>query len=282
MATNTYTDKTHVALVRIVGFLFCFSIAGYTKADLILSAPPRENAEVGEKIYGPLAEHLTTLLGERVVYKHPDNWLEYQRDLRHDVYDIVFDGPHFVSWRMEHLRHDVLVKLPGYLEFVIVTREDDEQIQKISDLIGKKICAIPPPNLATLTVIEQFPNPVRQPIIWGVPGGFMQVFHTFNAKQCRAAVFRSNFYDRKLTPIDKRGYKILFRSKPLPNQAISVSSRLSDEHKKKIIRSLTVGDGKKATASISKRFSSNEAFIAAQQDEYVPHNDLLEGIVFGW
>jgi len=107
-------------------------------AELIMTAPPREQPEAGEKIYAPLAAHLTELLGEKVTYKHPKNWLEYQRDLRHDVYDIVFDGPHFVSWRVAHLNHDVLVKLPGTLEFVIVINKDDQDIKVMKDLVGKK------------------------------------------------------------------------------------------------------------------------------------------------
>lgn len=176
----------------------------------------------------------------------------------------------------------MLVKLPGTLEFVVVINEDDPYIKNVDNLIGKKVCGIPPPNLATLTVIEQFQNPVRQPIIWGVPGGFMNVFHSFNNKECRAAVFRANFYDKKLTPQDKAGLRVLFRSKPLPNQAISVSKRIKGEDRRKIIRSLTVGDGKKATQKISKRFAGNKSFIVANKKEYNEHNLLLEGVVFGW
>jgi len=163
-------------------------------AELILTAPPRETAEVGKKTYGPLAEYLSTLLGEKVTYVHPYSWLEYQRDVRKDVYDIVFDGPHFVSWRMEHLKHDVLVKLPGTLEFVIVANKDDSEVAKMDDLIGKYICSFPPPNLAALIIINQFPNPVRQPEIWGVSGSFKNVYQALQDQKCSAAVFRSNFY----------------------------------------------------------------------------------------
>lgn len=258
--------------------------SGLIQAELVLTAPPRELPEKGEQIYGPLAEHLTTLLGEKVTYQHPGNWLQYQRDLRKDAYDIVFDGPHFVSWRIEHLKHDVLVKLPGTLEFVIVVNRDDKDIKNTVDLVGKKVCGIPPPNLATLTVIAQFQNPVRQPVIWGVEGGYKQVYKSFIKGDCQAAVFRSVFFEKKLTQEERKDIRVLFHSKALPNQAISVSSRLSVESKDKIIRSLTVGQGKKATASISKRFGGVQAmpFVAAKKNEYETHNELLEGIVFGW
>lgn len=267
----------------VFALLFALSIPSY--AELILSAPPREDSETGTKLYGPLAEHLSKLLGEKVTYVHPNNWLEYQRDLRKDVYDIVFDGPHFVSWRMSHLHHDVLVKLPGTLEFVVIVNSDDPEIKHVKDLIGKKICGIPPPNLATLTVIDQFPNPVRQPVIWGVNGGYMDVFRAFISGKCRAAVFRSTFFEKKLTEQDRANTRVLFRSKALPNQAISVSSRVNDTARKKIVKSLTTaGNGMIATKSISRRFGGKQAkpFVSAKKEEYEQHTQLLEGIVFGW
>jgi ABC-type phosphate/phosphonate transport system substrate-binding protein len=260
------------------GLCFCLT----AQADLILSAPPREQLDAGIKLYGPLASHLTKLLGENVIYRHPNNWLEYQRDLRKGVYDIVFDGPHFVSWRVAHLQHDVLVKLPGSLEFVVAVYQDTDEINNLQDLIGKKVCAIPPPNLAALTLMDQFKNPVRQPVIWDVRGGFMNVYKALQRRDCLAAVFRAEFYDKHLNGKNRAGLKAIFRSSPLPNQAISAGPRLNTDKKAKIIRSLTVGEGKNATSSISKRFAGNQAFVAAKKEEYLTHNNLLEGVVFGW
>lgn len=256
-----------------------------SSAELVLTSPPRENDSAGEKIFGPLADYLSQLLGKRVVYKYPNNWLEYQRDMRHDVYDIVFDGPHFVSWRVEHLKHDVLVKLPGELEFVIIVNTDDTEIKTMNDLVGRKICGIPFPNLATLIAISQFQNPVRQPIIWGVSGGYMNVFRAFAARQCRAAVFRSTFFDKQLTAQDRTNTHVLFRSKALPNQAITASKRLSSEDKRKIAIALTKDEaGKAATQTIRKRFGDNKAepFVTATSEEYQGLYTLLEGVIFGW
>lgn len=278
-------EHKKIASKIFVGLLFLVAVTPLAVAELVMTAPPRELPEAGEKIYAPLAEHLSQILGEKVTYKHPKNWLQYQRDLRHDVYDIVFDGPHFVSWRVAHLNHDVLVKLPGTLEFVIVINKDDKEIKKMKDLIGKKICGIPPPNLATLTVIEQFQNPVRQPIIWGVKGGFKSVHESFRTGLCRAAVFRTTFYRKKLTEMDRANMRVLYKSKALPNQAISVSPRVSSKYKKEIIRSLTIDEkGKQAAQGITRRFGGKKAppFTAAKQDEYSEHSSLLEGVVFGW
>jgi len=275
-----YRFLIHVFILNSCVSLF----ASTSHAELVFSAPPRESVQAGTDLYGPLADHLSGLLGERVSYQHPKNWLQYQRDLRRGVYDIVFDGPHFVSWRLAHLDHEVLVKLPGKLEFIIVSHSDDENVKVVKDLIGKKICAIPPPNLATLTTIELFNNPVRQPIIWGVRGGFKKVFNVFNRGDCAAAVFRSAFYKKKLTELDRTNKTILYTSKPLPNQAISVGRNISKKSRIKIIRSLTLGRGKAALTPITKRFGGKKArpFIAAKNQDYKRHLNLLEGVVFGW
>lgn len=270
----------------LVSILIIFSsLWGLANAEgLILTAPPREKAEAGQTIYGPLADHLTQLLGVKVTYKHPANWLNYQREMRNDVYDIVFDGPHFISWRQEHLKHEVLVKLQGTLEFILVARADDKSVNTLDDLIGQKICGISPPNLSTLTVLDKFRNPVRQPVITGIKGGMGGVAKAFKSGKCKAAVFRDTFYKKKLTDQDRASLKILLQSRPLPNQGISVSRRLSPAAKAKIKESLTIGKGVGASLAIVKRFGGKQAksFVPASKEEYYGHNNLLEGVIFGW
>ena len=126
---------------------------------------------------------------------------------------------------------------------------------------------------------------MRQPIIWGVKGGFKSVYESFRKGECRAAVFRTTFYKKKLNDIDRANMRVLYKSKALPNQAISVSPRVDSKYKKEIIRSLTLDEkGKQAALGITKRFGGKKAppFTAAKQDEYTEHSSLLEGVVFGW
>jgi len=92
----TIMCKSYLYFIK-TAFLLSLLFFSNAQAELVLSAPPRESFKAGNKLYGPLAEHLTKLLGQKVTYKHPENWLHYQRELRNDVYDIVFDGPHFIS-----------------------------------------------------------------------------------------------------------------------------------------------------------------------------------------
>jgi len=82
-------------------FFLVFIVTNFTTAvlakDLILSAPPRETPEAGNKMYSPIAGYLSEMLGVNVKYIHPGNWLNYQREMRSDKYDIIFDGPHFIA-----------------------------------------------------------------------------------------------------------------------------------------------------------------------------------------
>ncbi len=251
--------------------------------DLIFTSPPREKPEAGQKLYGPIATHLTKLLGQKVVYEHPKNWLNYQREMRNDKYDIVFDGPHFISWRMAHVDHEVLVKLPGKLGFFLVSGKTDNEILSTKDLVAKKICGISPPNLSTLSIIAAYQNPVQQPVIKGIKGGMRAVEKAFLNGDCRAAVFRDAFYKKKLAESTRDNVKIIYRSKPLPNQGISVSKRLSDRQKNLIVQSFTFGDGIKASSGLLRRFGGKaKKFQSATTSEYLGHNLLLEGVIFGW
>lgn len=72
--------------------------------------------------------------------------------MRDNKYDIVFDEPHFISWREENLRHEVLVKLPGKLQFVLVTDKSNKKVGKAKNLIGKNICGISPSNVINIIV----------------------------------------------------------------------------------------------------------------------------------
>lgn len=258
---------------------------GFAK-DLILSAPPREAVQAGMEMYGPIAAHLTKLLNVKVTYQHPDNWMKYQHDMRNNKYDIVFDGPHFISWREENLGHEVLIKLPGKLQFVLVIDKDNIKIKKPDDLIGKNICGISPPNLSTLSVLDYYRNPVRQPVIKGIKGGMKKVFNslaTKDEKKCDAAVLRTTFYNKKLKKQQRAKIKTIYKSKLMPNQGISVSNGISPELKLRIKSSLTTGEGVASTRGLLKRFAGKAtSFIPVKKKEYAGYNNLLEGVIWGW
>lgn len=252
--------------------------------DVILTAPPREKPAAGQKQYGPIADYLSRLLGRKVSYVHPRNWLNYQREMRAGHYDIVFDGPHFIAWRIAHLGDNAVIKLPGHLQFHLLARKDDDKIKRPEDLIGKKICGISPPNLSTLSILARFDNPVQQPVIKGVKGGMGKVFKTFKSGACRAVVLRTAFYAKKLPEQERAGLKILYTSPKMPNQGITLSKRIGLPEQDKIRNGLLdSSEGKQALQPTLKRFGGKaKGFVSASNAEYEGYNMLLEGVIFGW
>ena len=266
---------------QVAAIIVMLVIWSSASAELVLTAPPRESADVGHKIYGPMAAQLTELLGEKVVYQQPKGWLFYQRDMRADKFDIIFDGPHFISWRIQQFDHTPVAKLPGKLGFVIITAKDHTEINGVEDLINIPVCGIAPPNLSTLTVLAEFDNPVRQPRLIAVKGGVKGVYKSFKDGNCKAAILRDKYFDKKLPEQERNGLKIIFKSVPVTNQGVTVSRRVSEAKRAQIAAALTkVSEG---AAPILKRFSPKAAkMIPASKDNYEDYYKLLTGVIFGW
>jgi ABC-type phosphate/phosphonate transport system substrate-binding protein len=250
-------------------------------ADLILSAPPRESAENGNELYGPIADKLSEILGQKVVYQQPRNWAEYGNKMRDGYYDIVFDGPHFVAWRQKNLKHQPVASLPGSLQFYIVTSKNNAQINNERDLIGQSICGMPSPHLATDLVFDLFRNPVLKPTIYEVKGGQQKSFQAFKEGKCIATIFRSTLYAR-LSDEEKKQLKIVAKTRQLPNQTISISQRLQN-NADAIANFLVSKDGAIAADKLLTRYSKpKKEFIKANPQKFVNAADILEGVVWGW
>lgn len=257
-------------------------LATPVNAEYVLSAPPRETPEEGAALYGPLAKSLSEVLGESVVYRHPGNWPAYGRNMRKGNYDFVFDAPHFASWRIEHLNHTPLAVLPGKLDFVIVTTNDE--IKNTRDLIGHRFCGLGSPNMGTLIVQNMFRNPVQQPTYVFLKGGFGAVFNAVVADKCEAGVLRSPFYFKKLSDADRSLVRLVKQTRPTPNQTLTGSPRLSNEAKLAITEMLT--DPRRAaegSRALFNRFSKGaKAWERPDLSAYTYLNLLLESQAWGW
>jgi len=242
--------------------------------ELILSAPPREEGNDAEIIYGPVAEYLSTVLGKKVVFKHPGNWGVYQGLMQKGAYDIVFDGPHFNSWRIERVQHNVLVKVQGDNVFVVVVKKDNDKIRELKQLAGRTICAHAPPNLGTLTALNEFENPSRQPIIVNIDG-WKEIYQGMLANKCVAAAMPLKALE-KFEKDTGRQTKIVFRGATLPDNAFSAGPRLSMQDQEKITRALLSPEGEKATAKLREKYAGNKSFTAANNKEFAGLSTYLK------
>lgn len=206
---------------------------------LILSAPPRESAESGHRIFDPIARYLGQVLKRKVVYKHPSTWGGYQADMQAGNYDIVFDGPHFNGWRVARLGHSVVAKLPGEFVYTAVVRSDDTSTRQLGQLGGRKICAHAPPNLGTLIMYHEFDNPARQPVVV-VIDGYRHIYESLLAGKCDAAMLPLKHLEK--FEKGQARTRIIYRTGPMPQQAFSAGPRITPADKARISDALLATD----------------------------------------
>jgi ABC-type phosphate/phosphonate transport system substrate-binding protein len=186
--------------------------------------------------------------------------------------DIVFDGPHFNSYRAEKLNHNVLVKIPAEFEFVVVTRKG-EAYENVQQMAGRTFCTHAPPNLATLVLLDQFSNPARQPRLLDTQG-WEKIYEGVNSGRCVGAVLPSGIF-KKLD--SRQDMKVVFRSRAMPNQAISAGPRVSPEDQAKIAAALTAPEAAAPTAKLRAAFKAGDSFALTSNREYAGLTQLLQG-----
>jgi len=226
------------------------------------------------KTYGPLAEFLSQAIGEKVEYRYPANWGLYQALMTKGEYDLVFDGPHFVSWRIQRLQHEPLAALSGKLGFVVIARQDDSHVRTMKDLVGKKVCGHAPPNLATLTLFDQFANPSRQPRLVETKG-FDNAYQELLVGKCVGTVLPLDVYKKQEAAATRT--RLLYTSELYTNQAPTAGPRVSAEVRQKIAKAMLQADGKLASRQIASIFGSSE-FVAVSRADYAGYDGLLRNI----
>jgi ABC-type phosphate/phosphonate transport system substrate-binding protein len=244
---------------------------------LIFSAPPRGSEAKETAVYKPIADYLSRAIGRRVEYRYPDNWLNYQKQMQDNRYDIIFDGPHFIGWRMAKIGHQPLVKLPGLLKFVVFTRKDNKIVHALDDLAGRTVCGLAPPNLATLSMYDQFPNPVRQPLVIGVKS-FPKDYAKVIGGSCVGGVMRDKMFF-KLQKAHGNQAHVVWTSRGLTNQGFSASDRIPVATRKKIVDALLAPEAELPLKLFFDRFSKkNRKLIPARTQDYAGLGSYLRDV----
>lgn len=238
----------------------------------VFTAPPRETRAQGEATYAPIAEHLSRVTGKTIVYKHPDNWISYQSSMQKGEYDLVFDGPHFVAWRIARRDHEPLAKLPGDFIFVFLARQNDARVADLKSLAGRRVCGHAPPNQGTLRLYAEFTNPSRVPNLVQIKG-WPNIYKGLVANQCDGAVVPLKIY-QKLDPKQEKT-RILRTTEPVPSQAFTAGPRFTAEDRRRMADALLSNDGLTATAKLRERFPATH-LLPARKAEYAGIEHLLK------
>jgi ABC-type phosphate/phosphonate transport system substrate-binding protein len=231
---------------------------------LVFTAPPRETPEAGIEIYQPVADYLSQAIGKKVRYKHPGTWGVYRTEMLKGSYDIIFDGPHFNSYRMEKLSHNILVKIPERHEFAVIVRKDKTAYQNMSQMAGRSFCTHAPPNLGTLVLLSQFDNPSRQPVIIST-NGWENIYNGVASGKCAGGVLPM----ANLKKVDKANLvRVIFKTAAMPNQAFSAGPRVSLEDQMKLAQALASPDAAASTEKLRAAYKVGDGFALASNQEY--------------
>ena len=246
--------------------------------ELIMTAPPRGTAAKEKEINEPIAEFLSKTLGKKVTFRYSDNWLTYSKDMTNGAYDLVaFDGPHFNGWRLDKIGHVPLIKIKEDLIFVVITRAENQEITQVKNLVGRSVCAHAPPNFGTLTLYSQFDNPARQPVIVQIQGWDNAYKGLINGKCVATVVPLKNL--GKFDAGEKKLTKIIYKSRVMPNQALSAGPRITPEMQTKIRQAMVSEEGKKATEKLREAYATKE-LVSTSREEYAGLGKLLKNTTY--
>ncbi len=240
---------------------------------LVLSAPPRETPAVGSKRYQPIANYLSQVIGRKVVYKHPKTWGAYRTEMLQGDYDIIFDGPHFNSYRAERMQHNILAKIPIKHQFVIIVHKNNTKAKSVSEMAGRTFCTHAPPNLGTLSLLSHFQNPSRQPAIINTKG-WKNIYRGVASGRCEGGILpmaNLNKYDQKNSTV-----RILHKNESIPNQAFSAGPRLSKQEQQRVASALISDSASSATSELRSAYRVGKRFEATSNSEYLGVSEFLK------
>ena len=258
-------------------------VATSARADLVLSTQPRGPYEKFGPPFEQVADYLTKATGEKVVYKHYRDWISYSRDIRKDQFDIVFDEAHFVSWRLANRKHIlVAAAVPEASEkVVVIVKKDNNSVQHIGQVAGRTVCAIAPPNLSTLLMLNQFGNPVRVPLLVLVDN-YDSAYRGISTGKCAAAVLSDVAFER----LDKAagiGKIIFLGERVVPGDAFTVSPRIKAETRSKILQALLDADTATDIKLFIDRYAFGKLLDLPVEEQYKGLDTLLKhDYGFGW
>jgi ABC-type phosphate/phosphonate transport system substrate-binding protein len=261
-------------LLTLVSSLSYAATDSPSDAPLILTAPPRESDAKAHEIYDPIARFISQAINRPVVFHATTTWGAYQSLMQRDKFDLDFDGPHFVAWRIQHLKHQPLMKIDEPFEFVVIVRKDGTA-HSLKDVQGRMVCSSAPPNLGALVLLSQF-EPSRIPAIYPVDG-WGPIFKGLVAKKCEAAVLPKS----QMLAFDPNGHetRIIYEHPKMPNDSLSASTRVTDDEMRKITAALLSPAAAEPLAAYRAKYMLHSHLVPATKAEYLSLSDLLDGYV---
>jgi len=246
------------------------------QAELVLGTQPRGAYDRFGPPFEQIAEYLSKELGEKVVYRHTREWISYAKDLHEDKYDIVFDEAHFVAWRIANKKHTlVAAAVPEASEkHAVVVKRDDAKLFHVGQLAGRTVCGMGSPNLATLSLLSQFPNPIRVPLMITVDS-YESAYRGVNDGKCVAAVL-SDLAVERLNKTRGGARTIFVGNRLMPGDAFTVGPRVTPEARGRILQALLSPDTASEMKLFIERYAFGKLLDLPVEEQYQGLEDVLK------
>jgi ABC-type phosphate/phosphonate transport system substrate-binding protein len=266
-----HLTKLLCQILLVIGFT-----ASSAYADLVLSTQPRPHDKQSNAAFEQVAAYLSKATGERVVYQASRDYLSYARDLRQNKFDIVFDEAHFVAWRLTNRNHVlVAAAVPESAEqHVVVVKRENMNLQHIAQLAGRTTCGMAPPNLATLSLLSQFDNPMRVPFLLSVES-YESAYQDMIKGRCQAAVMSEAAFV-KLDKDKGIGKSIFVSPKSIPGDAFTVGPGVRPELRAKLLEALLSPDTMTEMKLFSTQYAHGKLLDLPVEGEYRGLERLLK------
>ncbi len=240
LTTTTQHPLMKTLIACALGALL--GLSAPAQAELTLSGTPfeRDSTEQNQN-YTLLAAQLSQFLGETVRYVPPVNIQGYAQAIRQGEYDILIDGPHFSAWRVAQGLHQPVAQADTALTYVVVVPTADTRTRSLEQLISQPVCVSPPPQLSTLMFLNQYPNPLQEPVMHMMEG-YLPKIEKLLKGECRAAVLSASFYEHKLDKVTQAGLRVIFNTRPLPGYVMTASPKLSETKRADLGKRLSTGN----------------------------------------
>jgi len=249
------------------------SIESATAESLKFITAPTHSKQQTREIYTPIVKYLSEQTGKNIELVLSINFLDYVNKMRGGSFDITFDGPHFSSWRIKNLGDTPVARFPGEIKIAIATTEGHSEYRKLDDLVGRRVCAFASPNLLTMAYLNNYPNPLRLPVI--IPAkGFKGLVNCLKTGKGKAVVLRDKMWNK----MDKSGLKLIsIPDIAYPDRTFTVSKRIDQSTLSNIRRALLADDAKQPLSKLLRTFKKPE-LIATTAEEYKDIDQLLNSI----
>ena len=152
------------------------------------------------------------------------------------------------------------------------------KIQNEKDLRTKRLCTIPVPHIAPLTLLAHLNDPVVEPIFVPIKS-FKDGMACLNERKGEAVLLRDKFWQKAVK--NKSAYRVVYTTKrKLPARGLTVDNRFSPQDQQKIIDALTSAKGREYT---EKAFSTvgGGKFVKAYTKEFDNLDEVIE-LVWGF